>query len=59
MSEPPQGDIDCPHCHATSNTMDVRVIVGRPDGTVAEIKHTKDCVDYPAEAPRPGEEPTT
>jgi len=56
MSEPPQGNIDCPHCHATGNTMDVRVIVGRSDGTVVEIKHTKDCVDYPPE--RPDEEPT-
>lgn len=42
MSEPPQGEIDCPHCHATPNTMDVRIIVSRADGTTAEIRHTKD-----------------
>ena len=59
MSEPPQGDIDCPHCHATWDTMDIRVIVGRPDGGVAEIKHTKDCVDYDQWQPGYGEEPST
>lgn len=49
MSEPPQGEIDCPHCHATAATMDVRVIVGRADGTAVAIRHTEDCVDYPPE----------
>lgn len=54
MNEPPQGDIDCPHCHATPNTMDVRIIVVRADDTTVEIRHTKDCVDY--EPVRPDEE---
>jgi hypothetical protein len=39
--------IDCPVCHATPETRDVRVIVARTDGTPVEISHTKDCVDYP------------
>jgi hypothetical protein len=50
MSQPPEGDVDCPHCHATFDTMDVRVIVGRPDGNAVAIKHAKDCVDYPGDA---------
>ena len=59
MSELPEGEIDCPHCHATPATQDVRVIVGRADGTVAAIRHSRDCVDYPPETGRPDEEPTT
>lgn len=55
MSEQPSGEIDCPHCHATQRTMDVRIIVGRPDGTAVSIRHTRDCVDY---TEHPGEEPT-
>lgn len=58
MSEPPDGEIDCPVCHATPDTMDVRIIVGRLDGTAVAIRHTKDCVDYLPPV-RPGEEPTT
>lgn len=51
-------DIDCPHCHATFDNLDVRMVVGRLDGTAVAIKHTKDCVDYPDAGPgRPGEEP--
>jgi hypothetical protein len=49
-------DVDCPHCHATFDNLDVRVIVGRPDGSAVAIKHTKDCVDYPGD---PDEETTT
>ena len=59
MSQPPQGEIDCPHCHATPATQDVRVIVGREDGTVAAIRHTKGCVDYPPETGRRDEETAT
>jgi glutaredoxin len=59
MSQPSQGNIDCPHCHATPATMDVCITVGREDGTVVAIRHTKDCVDYPPETERPGEEPAT
>jgi glutaredoxin len=59
MNQPPEGQIDCPHCHATPTTMDVRITVGRRDGTAASIRHTEDCVDYPTEPERPGEEPTT
>jgi hypothetical protein len=33
--------------------MDVRVIVGRQDGTVAAIRHTKNCVDYPVSREEP------
>lgn len=55
MSQPPQGRVDCPHCHATPPTVDVRILVGRADGTTVEILHTKDCVDYPEP---PNEEPT-
>lgn len=51
-------DIDCPHCHATPDTMDIRVIVGTTDGTVTQIRHTKECVDYETWT-RSGEEPTT
>jgi hypothetical protein len=51
-------DVDCPHCHATSNNLDVRIIARGPDGVPVAIKHTKDCVDYPPETPRPGEETT-
>ena len=51
-------DIDCPHCHATPETMDVRVIIGSADGTVTQIRHTKDCVDYGTWTKRPDEEPT-
>lgn len=57
MSE--RRDIDCPHCHATPETMDVRVIIGSADGTVTQIRHTEDCVDYETWTDRPGEEPTT
>lgn len=59
MSQPPEGEIDCPHCHATPGSQDVRVIVGRADGTVVAIRHTKDCVDYTPPPARSGEEPTT
>ncbi|UOB09084.1 hypothetical protein MQE23_08465 [Streptomyces sp. HP-A2021] len=59
MSQLPQGEVDCPHCHATEVTQDVRVIVGRADGTTVAIRHTKDCVDYPPEPVRPDEEPGT
>ncbi|CAL9350819.1 hypothetical protein SUDANB1_00457 [Streptomyces sp. enrichment culture] len=59
MSQPPEGEIDCPHCHATAQTQDVRITVGRADGTTVAIRHTKDCVDYPPESVRPDEEPTT
>ncbi|WAL93982.1 hypothetical protein [Streptomyces sp. Je 1-369] len=55
MSDLPQGEIDCPHCHATQDAQDVRIIVGRTDGTVVEIRHVEGCVDYPE---RPGETPT-
>jgi hypothetical protein len=50
MSEPPQGEIDCPHCHATPSNQDIRVTIGRTDGSAVAIRHTKDCVDYPARA---------
>jgi hypothetical protein len=50
-------DIDCPHCHATPENRDVRVIVSSADRGVVEISHTEDCVDY--EPVRPDEEPTT
>lgn len=50
--------IDCPHCHADTGNMDVRIITGQEDGTVTEIRHTKDCVDYTPPPPRPDEEPT-
>lgn len=55
MSQPPEGDIDCPHCHATFSNMDVRIVVSRPGGPAVAIKHTKDCVDYP----EPRDEETT
>ncbi|NUS83679.1 MAG: hypothetical protein HOY75_13265 [Streptomyces sp.] len=58
MSQPPEGEIDCPHCHATPATMDVRIIVGRADLTTVAIRHTKDCVDYTPPPERPDEEPT-
>lgn len=58
MTELPRGEIDCPHCHATAATMDVRVIVGRADGTAVAIRHTEDCVDYPPEPGHLDEEPT-
>lgn len=58
MSELPEGEIDCPHCHATPNIQDVRIIVGRLDGTAVAMRHTKDCVDYVPPV-RPGEEQTT
>lgn len=59
MSEHADPDIECPHCHATFDNLDVRLVVGRSDGTAVAIKHTKDCVDYPPEPGRPDEEPTT
>lgn len=55
MSGRPEGEIDCPHCHATPATMDVRLVIGRKDGTAVAIRHTKDCVDYP---PAPDKEST-
>ncbi|MFJ6085145.1 hypothetical protein ACIQI8_27425 [Streptomyces sp. NPDC092369] len=58
MTGPPTGDIDCPYCHATDATMDVRITVGRADGTTVAIRHTRDCVDYPEEPVRPDEKPT-
>jgi hypothetical protein len=54
MSEP-ASDTDCPHCHATFDNLDVRVIIRGPDGNYVAIKHTEDCVDYPTEAMRAGE----
>ncbi|MCX4703881.1 hypothetical protein [Streptomyces sp. NBC_01373] len=51
--------IDCPHCHATQATMDVRVITGSADGATVEILHTEDCVDYDSWTDGPDEEPTT
>lgn len=51
--------VDCPHCHATPQTRDVRVITNSPGRGVVEISHTKDCVDYETWTERPGEEPTT
>lgn len=59
MSQPPEGEIDCPHCHATPKTQDIRIIAATRDGRAVSIRHTKDCVDYPTEPERPGEEPTT
>lgn len=58
MSEPPQGEVDCPHCHATASTQDVRIITAGRDGSTVAIRHTKDCVDYPPEPVRLDEEPT-
>lgn len=58
MSERPQGDIDCPHCHATQINQDVRVIVGNADGRIVAIRHTENCVDYEPAPARPDEEPT-
>lgn len=55
MSELPQGEINCPHCHATPQTQDVRLIVANEDGRVVAIRHTQNCVDY---TERPGETPT-
>lgn len=52
-------DVDCPYCHATFDNLDVRVVTSLPDGTAVAMKHTKDCVDYPPNPVRPGEEPTT
>ena len=40
-------DIDCPHCHATLDNLDVRIVTLGLDGNAVSIKHTKDCVDYP------------
>lgn len=55
MSDLPKGEIDCPHCHATQDTQDVRIITADWDGRIVAIRHAKDCVDY---TERPGEEPT-
>ncbi|MBC2903159.1 hypothetical protein [Streptomyces cupreus] len=51
-------DVDCPHCHATLDNLDVRIVAPGPNGTYVAIKHTKDCVDYPPEPQLPDEEPT-
>lgn len=51
-------DVECPHCHANADTMDVRVIVGNADGSVTQTRHTEGCVDYGGLPARPGEEPT-
>jgi hypothetical protein len=51
-------DVDCPHCHATFDNLDVRIVTSGPDGKPVAMKHTKDCVDYPPETDRPDEEPT-
>lgn len=58
MRRPPEGEIDCPHCHATPQNQDIRVIVGRTDGTVVEIRHTENCVDYEPPPERSDEETT-
>ncbi|MFF4552732.1 hypothetical protein [Streptomyces sp. NPDC001422] len=52
-------DLDCPHCHATFDNLDIRLVVQGPDGTPVAIKHKKGCVDYPSDANRQDEEPTT
>ena len=57
MSQPPTGDIDCPYCHATDATMDIRVTTVRADLTIVVIRHTRDCVDHPDNQVRPDEEP--
>lgn len=52
-------DVDCPHCHATFDNLDVRIVAPGPDGKPVAMKHTKDCVDNPPEWMPRGEEPTT
>lgn len=51
-------DVDCPHCHATFDNLDIRIVTSLPDGSAVAIKHTKDCVDYRPDWTRPDEEPT-
>ncbi|WP_372352679.1 hypothetical protein [Streptomyces sp. KL116D] len=39
-------DVECPHCRATFDNLDVRIVAPGPDGVPVAIKHTKDCLDY-------------
>ncbi|MFI0236341.1 hypothetical protein [Streptomyces sp. NPDC016845] len=39
-------DVECPHCHATFDNLDVRIVAPGPNGKPVAIKHTKGCVDY-------------